>query len=74
MSSVPSFATPDFDLTALDAYLRRVIPGLDGEPALERICGGQSNPTYFLSYPTHRTVLRMPPERSPLAVGARGGS
>src|SRR5258708_37333447 len=59
--SLPGFAPPDFDLTALDAYLRRVIPGLDGEPALERISGGQSNPTSFLSYPTHRTVLRMPP-------------
>jgi aminoglycoside phosphotransferase (APT) family kinase protein len=56
------FASPDFDLTALDAYLRRVVPGLNGEPVLERISGGQSNPTYFLSYPTHRTVLRMPPK------------
>jgi aminoglycoside phosphotransferase (APT) family kinase protein len=57
-----SFTSPDFDLTALDAHLHRVIPGLDGVPALERISGGQSNPTYFLSYPTHRTVLRMPPK------------
>ncbi len=64
-SLVPS----DFDLTALDAYLRRVIPELDGEPALERISGGQSNPTYFLSYPTHRTVLRMPP-KGPLLPSA----
>src|SRR5882757_10784130 len=63
------FAAPDFDLTALDAYLRRVIAGLDGEPALERISGGQSNPTYFLSYPTHRTVLRMPP-KAPLLPSA----
>jgi aminoglycoside phosphotransferase (APT) family kinase protein len=66
---MPSFASPDFDLTALDAYLRRVIPGLDGEPVLERISGGQSNPTYFLSYPTHRTVLRMPP-KGPLLPSA----
>src|SRR5258708_21541553 len=69
MTSVTGFAPPDFDLTALDAYLRRVIPGLDGEPALERISGGQSNPTYFLSYPTHRTVLRMPP-KGPLLPSA----
>src|ERR1700730_13576373 len=62
-------APPDFDLTALDAYLRRVIPGLHGEPELERISGGQSNPTYFLSYPTHRTVLRMPP-KGPLLPSA----
>jgi aminoglycoside phosphotransferase (APT) family kinase protein len=58
MTCVP---IPDFDLIALDGYLRGVIPGLQGEPALERISGGQSNPTYFLSYSTHRTVLRMPP-------------
>ena len=66
---MPDFAPPDFDLTVLDAYLRRVIPGLDGEPVLERISGGQSNPTYFLSYPTHRTVLRMPP-KGPLLPSA----
>ena len=66
---MPSVAPPDFDLTALDTYLRRVIPGLDGEPALERISGGQSNPTYFLSYPTHCTVLRMPP-KGPLLPSA----
>ena len=64
-----SFAPTDFDLTALDAYLRRVIPGLDGEPALERISGGHSNPTYFLSYATQRTVLRMPP-KGPLLPSA----
>jgi aminoglycoside phosphotransferase (APT) family kinase protein len=69
MTSVPTFASPDFDLTALDAYLRRVVPRLDGEPVLERISGGQSNPTYFLSYPTHRTVLRMPP-KGPLLPSA----
>src|SRR5258708_36053914 len=66
---MPDFAPPDFDLTELDAYLRRVIPGLDGEPALERISGGQSNPTYFLSSPTHRNVLRMPP-KGPLLPSA----
>jgi aminoglycoside phosphotransferase (APT) family kinase protein len=64
-----SFAPADFDLTALDAYLGRVISGLDGEPALERISGGQSNPTYFLTYPTQRTVLRMPP-KGPLLPSA----
>ena len=66
---MPGFAPPGFDLTALDAHLRRAIPGLDGEPVLERISGGQSNPTYFLSYPTHRTVLRMPP-KGPLLPSA----
>jgi aminoglycoside phosphotransferase (APT) family kinase protein len=69
MISMPSLTPPDFDLSALDAYLRRVIPGLHGEPKLERISGGQSNPTYFLSYPTHLTVLRMPP-KGPLLPSA----
>ncbi len=69
MTSVPCLVLQDFDLNALDAYLHRVIPGLDGEPALERISGGQSNPTYFLTYPTHRTVLRMPP-KGPLLPSA----
>jgi len=48
--------------------LRRVMPGLDGEPVLERISGG--NRTRLISeLPTHRTVLRMPP-KGPLLPSA----
>jgi aminoglycoside phosphotransferase (APT) family kinase protein len=62
MSPEDSPTAPDFDLLAVDAHLRRVVPGLQGEPTLERIAGGQSNPTYFLTYASHSTVLRMQPK------------
>jgi len=45
----------------LDRFLRSAIPGLRGEIALERVAGGQSNPTYFVSYPDRRLVLRKKP-------------
>jgi aminoglycoside phosphotransferase (APT) family kinase protein len=50
-----------FDPAVLDRYLRASIPGLDGEMALTRISGGQSNPTFFVSYPNRRMVLRKRP-------------
>jgi len=62
MSSPDVAPAPDFDLAAVDAYLHGVVPGLAGAPTLERIAGGQSNPTYFLTYPSHSTVLRMQPK------------
>jgi aminoglycoside phosphotransferase (APT) family kinase protein len=52
---------PDFAPDRLDRYLRERIPGLDGAMALERIAGGQSNPTYFVTYPGRRLVLRKKP-------------
>jgi aminoglycoside phosphotransferase (APT) family kinase protein len=45
----------------LDAYLRRAVPGLEGDMSLERIAGGQSNPTYFVSYANRRMVMRKQP-------------
>jgi aminoglycoside phosphotransferase (APT) family kinase protein len=45
----------------LDAFLRREIAGLQGAMALERISGGQSNPTFFVSYDNRRLVLRKRP-------------
>lgn len=51
----------DFDPARLDAYLKQVLPGLTGTSVLERIRGGQSNPTYFLTYPGQRLVLRKKP-------------
>lgn len=56
-------ATPtiDFDPTSLDVYLKQALPDLTGTPLLERIPGGQSNPTYFVSYPEQRLVLRKKP-------------
>ena len=50
-----------FEPQRLDAWLRASIPGISGEMTLEPIAGGQSNPTYFVSYPTRRLVLRKKP-------------
>lgn len=51
----------DFDADRLEAFLRRAVPGLDGAMALERIGGGQSNPTFFVSFANRRFVLRKKP-------------
>jgi aminoglycoside phosphotransferase (APT) family kinase protein len=54
-------AAPEFDADRLDAYLRERIPGLGGPMRVDRISGGQSNPTFFISYPERRLVLRKQP-------------
>jgi aminoglycoside phosphotransferase (APT) family kinase protein len=57
-------ASPEFDSARLDAFLRSALPGrAAGAMTLERISGGQSNPTFFLSYPEAgtRLVLRKKP-------------
>jgi aminoglycoside phosphotransferase (APT) family kinase protein len=54
-------AAPEFDPARLDAFLRGALPGLDGPMAIERIAGGQSNPTFFVSYANRRLVLRKQP-------------
>jgi aminoglycoside phosphotransferase (APT) family kinase protein len=51
----------DFDVAPLAAYLKRHIPEADGTPLSKRIGGGQSNPSYFLTYPNARFVLRKKP-------------
>ena len=51
----------EFDPARLDGFLRDAIPGLTGEMRLERISGGQSNPTFFVSYDDRRMVLRKKP-------------
>lgn len=53
--------TLGFDAGALDACLRAALPGLEGPLRLERIAGGQSNPTYFVTYDNRRLVLRKQP-------------
>jgi aminoglycoside phosphotransferase (APT) family kinase protein len=50
-----------FDPARLDAWLRANIPGASGAMTLEPIAGGQSNPTFFVSYPGRRLVLRKRP-------------
>ena len=50
-----------FDPEALQNYLHRALPGVRGAMSLERIIGGQSNPTYFVSFDNSRLVLRKQP-------------
>lgn len=52
---------PEFDIARLDGYLKAALSGLEGTPRLERISGGQSNPTFFVTYDTRALVLRKQP-------------
>jgi aminoglycoside phosphotransferase (APT) family kinase protein len=51
----------DFEPPRLAAFLRKELPDLEGEMVVERIGGGQSNPTYFISFAGRRMVLRKRP-------------
>jgi len=51
----------EFDVERLDSFLRGRIAGLEGPVQLERVSGGQSNPTFFLTYANRRMVLRKKP-------------
>lgn len=63
MTATPPKAAsgPDFDPAVLRAYLAARLPELVGEMRLERIGGGQSNPTYFVTFDNRRLVLRKQP-------------
>jgi aminoglycoside phosphotransferase (APT) family kinase protein len=52
------------ETTKLDAFLRREIAGLEGRMTVEKIPGGQSNPTFFVSYDNRCLVLRKRPANS----------
>ena len=58
-----------FDEAALAAWMAKAIPGFTGPLTVEQFKGGQSNPTYRLSTPNARYVLRRKPP-GPLAKGA----
>ena len=49
------------DLVALQSYLDRRLPGFAGPLNVEQFKGGQSNPTYLLSTPAGRYVMRCKP-------------
>ncbi len=73
----PAPAPLEFDAARLDAYLRSGLPGRAAGPmTLERISGGQSNPTFFLSYPEAgtRLVLRKKATGAAAALGPCGRS
>jgi aminoglycoside phosphotransferase (APT) family kinase protein len=50
------------DERRLDGWLRARLHDLRGPLKIERIGGGQSNPTYFLTYDNRRLVLRRRPD------------
>jgi aminoglycoside phosphotransferase (APT) family kinase protein len=51
----------DFDPTMLEAWLAHNVERTHGSMRLQRISGGQSNPTYFVSFPDRELVLRKQP-------------
>ncbi|MEW5420521.1 phosphotransferase family protein [Amorphus sp. 3PC139-8] len=58
----------DLDLAALEAWLAHKLPDESGL-SVERISGGQSNPTWFVTFGTVRLVLRKKPP-GPILKGA----
>jgi aminoglycoside phosphotransferase (APT) family kinase protein len=50
-----------FDETALAEALSAHVDGLSGDLAVLQMAGGQSNPTYLLSFPDRELVLRKQP-------------
>ena len=61
MKNVAERNTAEFDPDALDGFLKAAVLGVKGALRLERIAGGQSNPTFFASYDNRRLVLRKQP-------------
>ncbi len=51
----------EFDPSRLERCLHAEVPGLRGPMRLERVGGGQSNPTWFVSFDNRDLVLRMQP-------------
>lgn len=52
---------PDASVAALASLMRASVPALRGTMRLEQIGGGQSNPTYYVSFDNRRLVLRKQP-------------
>jgi aminoglycoside phosphotransferase (APT) family kinase protein len=50
-----------FEIGALEAYLREHVEGFAGPLTVEQFRGGQSNPTFRLSTPRQRYVMRAKP-------------
>ena len=50
-----------FDIAALDAWMHGAVAGYDGPLTVEQFKGGQSNPTFLLTTPAQRYVLRRKP-------------
>lgn len=53
--------TGEFEPERLQTFLKTAIPGLIGQMSLQRIGGGQSNPSYFVDFANRAFVLRKQP-------------
>ena len=53
--------TQEFDSATLERFLKSRVSDLRGPMRLERIGGGQSNPTFFVSFDNRELVLRKQP-------------
>ena len=51
----------DFEPDHLEIFLKDAVKGLEGKMRLEQIVGGQSNPTYFVTFDNRAMVLRKQP-------------
>ena len=51
----------EFDGAVLERFLTSRLPGLRGPMRIERIGGGQSNPTFFVGFDNRELVLRKQP-------------
>jgi aminoglycoside phosphotransferase (APT) family kinase protein len=60
-SVAPTSGGIDFDPARLRAFLTIALPAATGAMAIERVSGGQSNPTYFLRFDNTELVLRKRP-------------
>jgi len=61
MASTSTMSDELADIDALDAYIRTRVDGVAGTIRLQKITGGQSNPTFFASYDNAEYVLRKQP-------------
>jgi aminoglycoside phosphotransferase (APT) family kinase protein len=68
-TTTPVRSGMEFDESALSTWLKAHIDGFDGALQIDQFSGGQSNPTYRLTTPQARYVLRRKPP-GPLLKGA----
>ena len=62
MSDVSTVREEDaFDIPAVHAWLKKILPDLSKEPEVLQFRSGASNLTYLLIYPDRELVLRRPP-------------
>lgn len=57
-------AGEELDVSAVDRWLKRTLPALEGSPEVTQYSGGASNWTYRLKYPNRDLILRRPPAGS----------